>query len=84
LKDEDKGIRCGIVEENAAGEGLLKVAMSIIVAAMIPEGHGCAEHARRGNVGISQDMRQAANRREFPPLSHRINVLTPISRPYVT
>jgi hypothetical protein len=35
-----------------------------------------------GNVGIPQDMRQVPNRREFPALSHRINVLTPISCPY--
>jgi hypothetical protein len=32
-----------------------------------------------GNVGIPQDMRQAPNRRAFPTLSHRINVLIPIS-----
>ena len=36
------------------------------------------------NVGIPQDMRQAANRRAFPTLSRRINVLTPISRPYMS
>jgi hypothetical protein len=29
-----------------------------------------------GNAGIPQDMRQAPNRRIFPGLSHRINVLT--------
>jgi len=31
-----------------------------------------------GNVGIPQDMRETPNRRVFPILSHRINVLTPI------
>ncbi len=34
-----------------------------------------------GNLGICEDTRPPPNRRPFPTLSHRINVLTPISRP---
>jgi hypothetical protein len=34
-------------------------------------------------VGTPQDARSPPNRRPFPPLSHRINGLTPISHPYV-
>jgi hypothetical protein len=33
---------------------------------------------------IPQDQRQAPKSTRFPTLSHRINVLTPISYPYVT
>jgi hypothetical protein len=35
-----------------------------------------------GFVGTPQDTRPSPNRRPFPPLSHRINVLTPISCPF--
>jgi hypothetical protein len=35
-----------------------------------------------GNVGIRKDTRPPPNRRPFPPLSHGINKLTPISCPY--
>ena len=34
-----------------------------------------------GNLGICEDTRPPPNRRPFPTLSHRIKVLTPISRP---
>ncbi len=36
------------------------------------------------NIGIPEDMRQARNRRAFPKLSHRINVLIPIAYSYVS
>ena len=47
LQHEAMGVRDGIVEENAAGEVVLIDAMSIMVRAMNPVGHGCVERARR-------------------------------------
>ena len=35
-----------------------------------------------GDLEICEDTRPSPNRRPFPTLSHRINVLTPISCPY--
>jgi hypothetical protein len=47
LQNEATGVRDGIIEENAAVKVLLIDAMSIMVRAMDPVGHGCAERARR-------------------------------------
>jgi hypothetical protein len=47
LQNEDKGVRGGIVEANAAGEVLLIDAMSIMMGSMNLAARGCAERARR-------------------------------------
>jgi hypothetical protein len=47
LQNEATGIRDGIIGETAAVKVLLIDAMSIMVRAMNPAGHGCAERARR-------------------------------------
>jgi hypothetical protein len=47
LQHEATGVRDGINEENTAVKVMLIDAMSIMVRAMNPAGHGCAERARR-------------------------------------
>ena len=47
MQNEATGVRDGIIGENAAVKVLLIEAMSIMVRAMNPAGHGCAERARR-------------------------------------
>jgi hypothetical protein len=37
-----------------------------------------------GNLRLCEDTRPSPNQRPFPTLSHRINVLTPISYPHVS
>jgi hypothetical protein len=47
LQHAATGVRGGMILQNAAVKILLMDAMSIMVRAMNPAGHGCAERARR-------------------------------------
>jgi hypothetical protein len=47
LQHEAMGVRGGMILQNVAVKVLLIDAMSIMVRAMKPAGHGCAERVRR-------------------------------------